>query len=107
MFLPDALKKLVKDLFVNNGYHLLGEESGGFVFELFSERELMHDIYEVDEPQKIFVSVVTLGESREKVFANFEQVERRHMRILIDLTDCLTTSMRLRRTRREFCSWTA
>lgn len=87
MFLPDALKKLVKDLFVNNGYHLLGEESGGFVFELFSERELMHDIYEVDEPQQIFVLVRTSAESCEKIFATFEQVKNTHMRILIDLTE--------------------
>lgn len=87
MFLPDALKKLVKDLFVNNGYRLLGEESGGFVFELFSERELMHDIYKIDEPQKIFVLVRTSAESCEKIFATFEQVKNTHMRILIDLTE--------------------
>lgn len=87
MFLPDALKKFVKDLFVNNGYRLLGEESGGFVFELFSERELMHDIYKIDEPQQIFVLVRTSAESCEKIFATFEQVKNTHMRILIDLTE--------------------
>lgn len=85
MFLPDALKKLVKDLFVDNGYRLLGEESGGFVFELFSERELMHDI--VDKPQKIFVFLKAFGESCEKAFAVFEQTENTHIRILIDLTE--------------------
>ena len=56
MFSPAAQKNMVKDFFLKNGYCLIDDESD-FVFELFSERELMHDFYKVNEPQKIFVHV--------------------------------------------------
>lgn len=56
MFSPAVQKNMVKDFFLKNGYCLIDDESD-FVFELFSERELMHDFYKVNEPQKIFVHV--------------------------------------------------
>lgn len=54
-FLPDTLKKIVSRLFTKNGYRLLGDEP--LSFELFSERELMHELYKVNDPRKIFVHV--------------------------------------------------
>lgn len=54
-FSPDALKNMIKGLFIKNGYRLIDDESD-LVFEMFSERELMHDLYKpADEPKKIFV----------------------------------------------------
>ena len=59
IFSPDALKKIVRELFGKNGYRLIGGESD-LIFELFSEREPMHDLYKpADEPKKIFVHIKT------------------------------------------------
>lgn len=56
-FSPDALKKIISELFIKNGYRLIDGETD-LVFEMFSTRELMHDIYTLaDKPQKIFVHV--------------------------------------------------
>lgn len=56
-FSPDALKKIISELFIKNGYRLIDGETD-LVFEIFSERELMHDLYKLaDEPRKIFVHV--------------------------------------------------
>ena len=58
-FSPAALKNLLKELFVRNGYRLIDDETD-LIFELFSERELMHDLYKpAAEPQKIFVRLKT------------------------------------------------
>lgn len=62
MFSSDALKKIVRELFIKNDHRLIGDESD-LVFEPFSKRELMHDLYKpADEPKKIFVHIKTDSE---------------------------------------------
>lgn len=59
LFSFDERKNMIKGLFVKNGYRLIDDESD-LVFEMFSERELMHDLYKpADEPKKIFVRLKT------------------------------------------------
>ena len=88
-FLPATLKKIVKELFVKNGYHLTDEDDSGFTFEIFSERELMRDFYRIAAMPKIFVAIKNLGDSYEKLFAQFDKVADVQARILIDLTEQL------------------
>ena len=84
-FLPETLKKLVKDLFTKNGHRLVDENSG-FTFEVFSERDILHDCYTTDTIPKIFVGVKNLGDSYENAFAQFDKANT-HIRILIDFTE--------------------
>lgn len=84
-FLPETLKKVVKDLFTKNGHRLI-EEDSGFKFEVFSERDILHDCYTTDTIPKIFVSVKNLSDSYENVFAQFDKANA-HIRILIDFTE--------------------
>ncbi len=95
MFSPDTLKKIVSELFTENGYRLLGDEH--LMFEIFSEREVMHAFYKVDNPQRIFVCVKSFGISYEEIFSKFEASGNHDMRLLIDLVekfdeDTLTTA---------------
>ena len=76
------LKNMIKELFIKNGYRLIDDESD-LVFEMFSERELMHDLYKTaDEPKKIFVRLKTDDEP-----CNEPPNSDGNIRILIDLTN--------------------
>lgn len=86
MFSTDELIKIVKKLFVNNGHRLLDDESIFLIFELFPERELMHDFCKSEESRKVFVCIKTRDTSYETVFAQFDKNDNGHIRILIDLT---------------------
>ena len=95
IFSPDTLKKIVIELFTKNGHRLLGDEH--LMFEIFSEREVMHAFYNVDNPQRIFVCVKSFGISYEEIFSKFEASGNHDMRLLIDLVekfdeDTLTTA---------------
>ena len=80
LFSPDAQKNMIKGLFVKNGYRLIDDESD-LVFEMFSERELMHDLYKpADESKKIFVRIKTNDEP-----FNEPPDSDGNLRILIDL----------------------
>ena len=82
MFSPDALKNIIKGLFVKNGYRLIDDKSD-LVFEMFSERELMHELYKpAVEPKKIFVRLKTNDEPY-----NEPPNSDGDIRILIDLTN--------------------
>lgn len=81
MLFPDALRTLIRDLFTESGRRLLRAEND-FVFELFLERELMHDLY-ADSPPKIFVRIknpdLTLAEN----LAQFAEGDAADVRLLI------------------------
>ena len=82
LFSFDALKNMIKGLFTKNGYRLIDDESD-LVFEMFSERELMHDFYKpAVEPKKIFVRIKTNDE-----LCNEPPNSDGNLRILIDLTN--------------------
>ena len=82
MFSSDALKNMIEGLFIKNGYRLIDDESD-LVFEIFSERELMHDLYKTAaEPKKIFVRIKTNDEP-----CNEPPDSDGNIRILIDLTN--------------------
>lgn len=82
MLFPDALRAMIHDLFVESGRRLLSAEND-FVFELFPERELMHDFYAADSPPKIFVRIknpdLTLAEN----LAQFAEGDAAAVRLLI------------------------
>ena len=85
-FLPDLLKKIVKELFITNGYRLIGENLG-FTFEKFSEHELMHDFYTPETIPKIFVCVKSFGTSYEEIYKQFEERGHCDACLLIDLVE--------------------
>ena len=85
-FFPDTLKKIVKELFITNGYRLIGEDLG-FTFEKFSERELMHDFYTPETIPKVFVCVKSFGTGYEEIYRQFEDKGHYDMCILIDLVE--------------------
>lgn len=75
-------KNMIKELFIKNGYRLINDESD-LVFEMFSERELMYDLYKsTNEPKKIFVRIKTNDEPCDEP-PNSDG----NIRILIDLTN--------------------
>lgn len=81
MLFPDAFRTMIRDLFTESGRRLLSAEND-FVFELFPERELMHDLYAA-APPKIFVRIknpdLTLAEN----LAQFAEGAASDVRLLI------------------------
>ena len=86
MLLPDTLKEMVRDLFIKNGYRPISAEND-LVFEIFSERELMHDLYNFAAPPKIFVHIKNPDKSLEENLAHFEKNTSSDTYIMIDLAE--------------------
>jgi len=81
MLFPDAFRTMIRDLFTESGRRLLSAEND-FVFELFPERELMHDFYAA-APPKIFVRIKNPNLTLAENLAQFAEGAASDVRLLI------------------------
>lgn len=86
MLFPRSLQEIVRDLFIKSGYRPISEEND-FVFEIFSDRELMHDLCNAATTPKIFVRIKNPDESFAENLSRFEENTGSDIRLMIDAVE--------------------